>query len=379
MPQPCLRPTNPRRHQRPLNNPNRPPTPSVGIESSWYIDFLTGNVFGPKTLGQWPATPSAQIPIGSSSNVFTAEGNILVAGTNGVGIRDSGTQLLKTYIGTVAPGVGQDSSQGYSIGSSGVNTSNGTIYVAKTVAPGAAVWIITSIPGVATYIAATDPTATNDSTQGYVAGSPGVNTATGRTFVAKSVSVGAAVWASAGVPIVNAIAGKWYIPRDHASFGASNAVASTTLVVLTPFFINQPQTVNGLGTRIFTAGTTNVQVSVYAASSTTNLPTGLPLITTANIDDTATGPATISTSPDVQLPSGMYWGAVEAGDVTVVLTGPTANIVSTYIGTITAGPSSCITAPSAGFGTWPDLTAATFTYLSASKCGIISYRNGSVP
>lgn len=42
------------------NLPNKPPSNSIGNEANWYIDWASGKVFGPKTLGSWPATPVAQ-------------------------------------------------------------------------------------------------------------------------------------------------------------------------------------------------------------------------------------------------------------------------------------------------------------------------------
>lgn len=44
------------------------------------------------------------------------------------------------------------------------------------------------------YAASADPTVSNDSTQGYTAGSQWINTVDGRAFLALSVAVGAAVW-----------------------------------------------------------------------------------------------------------------------------------------------------------------------------------------
>lgn len=45
--------------------PSRGPVPadSIGVENSWYLDLLTGNVYGPKTLGHWPTPPAAYLSI----------------------------------------------------------------------------------------------------------------------------------------------------------------------------------------------------------------------------------------------------------------------------------------------------------------------------
>lgn len=54
------------------DQPQRPPAQSIGSESNWYIDFLSGNVFGPKTSGQWPQTPTTTI--GGGSTPYIAQG-----------------------------------------------------------------------------------------------------------------------------------------------------------------------------------------------------------------------------------------------------------------------------------------------------------------
>lgn len=60
------------------STPNKPPAPSIGNEANWYIDFLTGNVFGPKSSGQWSLTPSAQFPVlvsgGANFNITSLHG-----------------------------------------------------------------------------------------------------------------------------------------------------------------------------------------------------------------------------------------------------------------------------------------------------------------
>lgn len=55
--------------------PQNPPAQSIGSESNWYIDWLSGNVFGPKSSGQWPQIPIAtlaRIPTGTSLATITS-------------------------------------------------------------------------------------------------------------------------------------------------------------------------------------------------------------------------------------------------------------------------------------------------------------------
>lgn len=318
--------------------------------------------------------------------VFSGANNILVAGTNGIGIRDSGLQLLKTFVGTVPPGVHEDSTQGYAVGSSGVNTSNGTIWVAQSVAPAAALWVLTSVPGLQTYASASDPGAATDGVHGYAVGSMAINTATGRTFMAKSVATNAAVWVANGTPIVAPYNPNWYVARGQSPAAVSSAVGSTTTIVLSPFFIGQTQTINGLGTQITTGGSSNLQIAVYASDPVTQLPTGTALVNTADIPDTPANNASAIANP-TQLPTGMYWGAIEVNDVTAAFLGPNSGVVAEYVGNSIAAniatstvTVNCITAPTSAYGTWPDLTSATFTFLATtSKCGITKIRIVSVP
>jgi len=100
---------------------------------------------------------------------------------------------------TAVPAVTNDSASGYSVGSVWINSTTNTIYIATSVAPGAANWVATTGGGGGTLIqdnftAAVNPAVANDSTQGYAVGSHWVNTATNEVFVCASPTVGAAVW-----------------------------------------------------------------------------------------------------------------------------------------------------------------------------------------
>jgi len=100
---------------------------------------------------------------------------------------------------TANPLATNDSSQGYGVGSVWINSTTGAIYIATSVAPGAANWVVTSGGGGGTLVqdnfaAVTNPAAANDSTQGYAVGSHWVNTATQEVFVCANAAAGAAVW-----------------------------------------------------------------------------------------------------------------------------------------------------------------------------------------
>lgn len=53
----------------------------------------------------------------------------------------------KIYVGAVDPGAGTDSDAGFAVGSPGVNTATGAVFVLIDATPGAAVWIRPVLPG----------------------------------------------------------------------------------------------------------------------------------------------------------------------------------------------------------------------------------------
>lgn len=95
---------------------------------------------------------------------------------------------------TVDPTVTDDANGGYNVGDHWVNTAAQRIWQAIDVTIGAAIWERIDQPK--TNIDTSDPTTSNDNTQGYEIGSTWVNTAAlpPRVWVAVGVSTGAAEW-----------------------------------------------------------------------------------------------------------------------------------------------------------------------------------------
>lgn len=84
--------------------PTRPsiPSDSIGVDNSYYWDFTTSNVYGPKTLGQWPSTPIPQqfaVPLGPA---FGGTGTALTADPTGVA--DSTANLNTIIAAAIAAG-----------------------------------------------------------------------------------------------------------------------------------------------------------------------------------------------------------------------------------------------------------------------------------
>lgn len=94
------------------------------------------------------------------------------------------------YSAATDPGAANDNTQNYRPGSIGRNTTSGRYFICRDATVGAAVWDMIS----AFYSGASDPGASNDSTQDFGPGSIGRNTTTGRYFICRDATVGAAVW-----------------------------------------------------------------------------------------------------------------------------------------------------------------------------------------
>jgi hypothetical protein len=96
---------------------------------------------------------------------------------------------------TTNPGSGNDSTQGYSIGSIWFNNTNMTCWIAQTVGVGTATWTqVLQGNGKNNPTATTNPGVGNDNTQGYSVGSMWFNNTAKSLWVAQSVGTGTAVW-----------------------------------------------------------------------------------------------------------------------------------------------------------------------------------------
>lgn len=172
------------------------------------------------------------------------------------------------------------------------------------------------------------------------------------------------------------VAGRWYWSIT-ATVAASSAPTNDK-VSLHPFVLSKAITVSDLGARIVTGvALGNIQLAIYASSPTTFLPDGPALAVTADIAATAAGVVSADiTGSNVTLQPGLYWGAVNASSVTIIMAS-FANAYSfggTLVGSATlanvsAGTTSAsltITFPST-YGTWPTATGQTFTEVTANS------------
>lgn len=183
------------------------------------------------------------------------------------------------------------------------------------------------------------------------------------------------------------VVGNWYLPIGP-SFHVSGANGGIGSIRLYPAFIKDTVTLSALGVRISTGSAGNVQAAIYANNAATGRPTGNPLASTASMATTSSA-TNVNAAVSVQLTQGLYWFAtnIDNTGATLISPGTTAPFVSTVIGSATqsSGLSSGgsvtvgLSTPST-FGTWPDLTAATFTeVVNSATFGAVQIKVGSVP
>jgi hypothetical protein len=219
-----------------------------------------------------------------------------------------------------------------------------------------------------------NPTTSNDNTQGFAAGWVWINSNTGRMFVCRSAATSAAVWVlvGGGSILPEPVAGNWIQPYGMNNTVAGNAIGSTTIISLCPFVLHERCTISQLGVKIITVGSTNSQLGLYNASASTHMPT-TNIDHTGNIVNTAVGAASGAMGGNQQLEAGLYWFAVEQNDVTIAYQAPAlaASFFAQVVGNATlsnligananTNTSACVSATIASYGTWGDLTNATFT------------------
>jgi hypothetical protein len=216
--------------------------------------------------------------------------------------------------------------------------------------------------------ASTKPGVSNDNTQGYAVGSIGIVTGPGDTYICRDASTGAAKW----VRIANSehfdyIANNYVLLGRSASLIAGPAMGTGT-IRLNPFILRQRCTISQLGVRISTlAASGNIQCALYNAVATTLLP-GTLIDKTASVSTTSNNVTVAGAlGASQQLEPGLYWSAAQCDNVAAAIINHSQSepFISNLIGDPTAGTAlgtgvAIAARTVAGtFGTWPDLTGAT--------------------
>lgn len=152
--------------------------------------------------------------------------------------------------------------------------------------------------------------------------------------------------------------------------GGANSINS---IVLYPFVVSRSITVSDLGARVTTAAASaQFQLAIYASSS--GLPTGTPLGSTASLSG-ATATTVSGAVSAFNLTAGqVYWAAFNC-DIAITMQHLLG--ANTFFGSVVGTPnlseissSATISATtrtvSQTYGTWPDLTGVTTTVNSGS-------------
>jgi hypothetical protein len=177
------------------------------------------------------------------------------------------------------------------------------------------------------------------------------------------------------------IAGNWYALIPYASYAAGAALVQDSARFI-PFVLQYAITISDLGARITTAhAANNIQLAIYANNATTMRPTGSELAATGNITTASTGAVSADiTGSDVTLQPGLYWMGVNSSASTVVcqVIAAAASLSSYFIGatalgTVTSGGTSMVFNLSTPltFGTWGDLTSATWTQNATNAYAVL--------
>lgn len=256
-------------------------------------------------------------------------------------------------------------------------------------APNQGVGVPNTAPGIQVNLnAAADPAVNNDQTQGYAIGSLWQNANTGRVWIARSVSSGSAVWTLlefANHP--GYIANKWFLPYPDFQLGTGTSPASNS-IRLYPGYIKERITISNLAARVINAVAGNLQLAIYANNPATGTPTGSALVSTASMSTGTAG--IVSSAAVVQLEPGLYWFAGNTDTTAITFTVPGSAILGSmgvFVGSATAGnvlgggsgTLNFLTVAQT-FGTWPNLTSASYTenVAVASYIGV-AFEIGSIP
>jgi hypothetical protein len=169
---------------------------------------------------------------------------------------------------------------------------------------------------------------------------------------------------------LNHVAGRWYAPC-FAVMGSGFAGQHNKINLL-PFLLAKAATISDLGARVnLGQAGASLQLAIYASDAATHLPTGNPLAVTPSISIASAGAVSGDINgANVTLSPGLYWSAsnidnstptlmscVQSFNYHAVLIGSTT--LANMLGSTASG--GCVLQVAQSFGTWPDLTGASFT------------------
>jgi len=231
-------------------------------------------------------------------------------------------------------------------------------------------------------IGTTPPTHSDDSSQGYTVNSKWLNSATGIEYICRDATLGAASWVRQdNADFFGYVSGRYY--HGMIAVVSAGSTPGANSIRLHPIVVKERVTISELGARVTTAEVgKSFQLAIYASDPATKLPTGNALGSTANMSAGATGAMTAALGANVALEPGLYWAAI-LGDVTSAVFqsfGSNSTNISAFLGgaasQVASGATSSIAYLSTAgtFGTWPDLTSATFSYGNSNAYASIFFK-----
>lgn len=208
---------------------------------------------------------------------------------------------------------------------------------------------------------------------------------------AQIATLAAASGGSGGLSHPGHVAGRWYPPMRGVSVANGTALAQDAIRFI-PWLLGEAITISELGARMNTnAAGQNVQFAIYASNPATKRPTGAALGATANVSTAGSaGPLSAALTANVTLTPGLYFLAINSSSSTPVFTviatadSTIAGLLgSTSLSALMGGSSAALmlySLTAKTFGTWPDVTAETFSETSTTdKFAFIYFKVASVP
>jgi len=232
-------------------------------------------------------------------------------------------------------------------------------------------------------VAPTPPTHSDDSGQGYAANSKWLNLSTGIEYICRDATVGSASWVRQdNADFFGYVPGRYY--HGMVAIVLAGSTPGANSIRMHPLVIKERVTISELGSRVTTAEVgKSFQLALYASDPSTKLPTGNALASTATMSAGAVGVMTGAVTP-VTIEPGLYWTALCADVTTAIFQsfGSNSTNIAAFLGgastQVASGASSSIAYLSTAgtFGTWPDLSAASFSYGNSSAYAAIFFRVG---
>lgn len=184
------------------------------------------------------------------------------------------------------------------------------------------------------------------------------------------------------------VVGNWYAPSPWATVAGSAAIGNGNVKFI-PVIFKDKMTIDQIAVRISTGAAGNVQVALYASDTTTKKPTGNALVTTGSGSTASVATVSISLASNYQVSPGvLYWFGVMCDNATAQFN--TISLSSAYMSWLYGSTTNTnvltgsanieyLSAPFTTFGTWPDMTSATFTDGISASSANVAFHVTSIP